>query len=176
MCVCVRMYGCRVIRTLCTYVCAWVGMCVCACGYGKDVHVCGVELCTKFWLTRYKKVNSSLCFVFFPYISYSLVDPPKITQQPASPVFAGSQVRFTVADITGAGALTYKWQRDGVDLSEGGGVSNPTLNTLTISSVRKTNEGTYTCVVSNTAGATNTSNAVQMTVRKCLFLLFFLSS
>ena len=85
-------------------------------------------------------------------------------------------MRFTVADITGAGALTYKWQRDGVDLSEGGGVSNPTLNTLTISSVGKSDEGTYTCVVSNTAGATNTSNAVQMTVRKCLFLLFFLSN
>ena len=89
-------------------------------------------------------------------------------------MFAGSQVRFTVAGITGAGALTYKWQRDGVDLSGGGGVSNPTANTLTISSVGKTNEGTYTCVVSNTAGATNTSNAVQLTVRKSLFLLFCL--
>ena len=78
---------------------------------------------------------------------------------------------FTVAAITCPVPLRYKWQRDGADLPEGGGVSG-TTSTMTITSVGKSDEGTYTCVVSNTAGATSTSNAVQLTVRKCLFLLF----
>ena len=76
-------------------------------------------------------------------------------------------MRFTIADITGAGSLTYKWQRDGEYLSEGRGVSGTTTDTLTIASVGKNDGGKYTCVVTNVAGVTTTSNAVQLTVRKC---------
>ena len=83
-------------------------------------------------------------------------------------------MRFTVADITGAGPLTYKWRWDGEDLSEGGGVSGATTDTLTIASVGKSDGGKYTCVVTNVAGVTTTSNAVELTVRKCLFLLFLI--
>ena len=85
-------------------------------------------------------------------------------------------MRFAIADITGAGPLTYKWRRDGEDLSEGGGVSGTTTDTLTIASVGKSDEGTYTCDVSNVARITGTSNSVQLTVRKCLFLLFLVSN
>ena len=76
-------------------------------------------------------------------------------------------MRFTIADITGAGSLTYKWRRGGEYLSEGGGVSGTTTDTLTIASVGKSDGGKYTCVVTNVAGVTTTSNAVQLTVRKC---------
>ena len=85
-------------------------------------------------------------------------------------------MRFTVAAIAGAGPLTYKWRRDGEELSEGGGVCGTTTDTLTITSVGKSNGGTYTCVLSNVAGVTGTSNSVQLTVRKCLFLLFLVSN
>ena len=76
-------------------------------------------------------------------------------------------MRFTIADITGAGSLTYKWRRGDEDLSEGGGVSGTTTDTLTIASVGKSDGGKYTCVVTNVAGVTTTSNAVQLTVCKC---------
>ena len=76
-------------------------------------------------------------------------------------------MRFTIADITGAGSLTYKWRRGGEYLSEGGGMSGTTTDTLTIASVGKSDGGKYTCVVTNVAGVTTTSNAVQLTVRKC---------
>ena len=85
-------------------------------------------------------------------------------------------MRFTVADIASSGPLTYKWQRNDKDLSEGGGVSGTTTDTLTIASVEKNNEGTYMCVVRNVAGVANTSNAVQLAIRKCLLLLFLVSN
>ena len=85
-------------------------------------------------------------------------------------------MRFTVAAIAGAGPLTYKWRQDSEDLPEGGGVSGTTTDTLTIASVGKSNEGTYTSVLSNVTGVTGTSNSVQLTVRKCLFLLFLVSN
>ena len=76
-------------------------------------------------------------------------------------------MKFTIADITGAGSLTYMWRRDGQDLSEGGGVSDTTTDTLNIASVGKSDGGKYSCVVTNVAGVTTTSNAVELTVRKC---------
>lgn len=79
-------------------------------------------------------------------------------------------MRFTVADITGAGPLTYQWRRGGEYLSEGGGMSGTTTDTLTIASVGKSDGGKYTCVVTNVARVTGTSNSIQLTVRKCCSL------
>ena len=83
-------------------------------------------------------------------------------------------MRFTIPDITSAGSLTYKWQLNDADLSDRGGISGTTTDTLTIASVGKSDEGMYKCVVSKTAVATSTSNAVQMTVRKCSIVSHFL--
>ena len=58
-----------------------------------------------------------------------------------------------------------------MNLSDGNGVTDTTTNTLKIESVGKSNEGKYTCDVTNVAGVTTTSNTLQLTVRKCLFLL-----
>ena len=63
----------------------------------------------------------------------------------------------------------YKWQRNDVNLSDEGKVSGTNTNTLTIASVGKSNEGMYKCDVSNAAGATTSTNAVQLTVRKYCF-------
>ena len=46
-------------------------------------------------------------------------------------------------------------------------MSGTTTDTLTIASVGKNDGGKYTCVVTNVAGVTTTSNVVQLTVRKC---------
>ena len=71
---------------------------------------------------------------------------------------------FTVTATTGAGSLTYQWQRNGTDIdSPPTGVSGTTANTLTIADVQESSEGLYRCVVSNAAGSM-TSNAAQLTV------------
>ena len=103
---------------------------------------------------------------------YPPVDPPKITYHPSDQlnVLPGSTVRFTVT-ATGGGTLTYKWQRNGADLDTlSKGVSGETTSTLQIDNVRKKHEGTYTCIVSNAAGATP-SNPTQLTVRKFLCIV-----
>ena len=104
----------------------------------------------------------------------SPVDPPQINQHPASPVFLGSQVAFTVAPINCPVPLAYKWELNDADSSDRGDVSGTTTNTLTIASVKKSDKGMYKCHVSNTAGATNISNSAQLTVCKCLFLVFLI--
>ena len=109
-------------------------------------------------------------FTFYP-----LVDPPQITQQPAprKDVVPGSTVRFTVT-ATGGGDMTYKWQRDGADLSPlTEGVSGETTDTLQIANVKKSHEGTYMCIVRNAAGPTS-SECAPLTVRKCFYNVFLI--
>ena len=78
-------------------------------------------------------------------------------------------MKFTVI-ATGGGTLTYKWQRDDVDLTPlPEGMSGETTDTLQIDNVKKKHEGTYTCIVNNAAGPTP-SNPAQLTVCKFLYV------
>ena len=78
---------------------------------------------------------------------------------------------FTVI-AAGTGKLTYKWQRNGADLDPlPEGMSGETTSTLEIDNVKKSHQGDYRCIVSNAAGPTP-SNPAQLTVRKCLCLVF----
>ena len=78
---------------------------------------------------------------------------------------------FTVTATTDAGALTYLWQRNDVNLDPPPvGVSGATTNTLTINNVRKSNTGVYRCVVRNGSRST-TSNAAQLTLREFLYFV-----
>ena len=97
---------------------------------------------------------------------------PQITQQPADQVNKdpGSTVKFTFIANTEFGTLAYKWQRDGPGLNCLPGVSGETTHTLKIDNVKKSHEGTYTCVVSNDFGPT-TSKSARLTVRKVFFLI-----
>ena len=86
----------------------------------------------------------------------------------------GTRVEFTVTATTDAGDLKYQWklEQDGANVdSLPAGVYNATTNTLTITPVCETHEGTYTCVVSHATGAT-TSNTARLTLRECLYLAF----
>ena len=78
---------------------------------------------------------------------------------------------FNVTATTNAGTLTYLWQRNGTNLDPPPvGVSGAATNILTIDNVQESNTGVYTCVVSNASSSTTTSNAAQLTLRKCLTL------
>jgi lysozyme len=89
----------------------------------------------------------------------AIPDPPVITQHPSDRTVAqGGMAQFTVA-ATGGGTLTYQWQKDGSNLSDGGHFSGVTTTTLTISDVDGGDAGIYHCVVSNEGGDTPSDGA-----------------
>lgn len=90
--------------------------------------------------------------------------PPAITQQPAGQnVCAGQTISFTVM-ATGATPLTYRWQKDTADLSDGGRYSGTATPTLTISNTDAVDAAAYRCVVTNPNG-TATSDAAALAVQ-----------
>jgi pectate lyase len=83
--------------------------------------------------------------------------PPTITTQPASQtVTAGSSVTFNVV-ASGTAPLSYQWKKGGVD------IAGATSASYTIASAQSADAGSYTVVVSNSAGSV-TSNAATLTV------------
>jgi hypothetical protein len=88
---------------------------------------------------------------------------PSITTQPtASIICQGATANFSIA-ATGS-ALTYQWQRNGVNVVDGSGISGATTNGLTITSAATGNAGNYTCIVSGTCSPSITSNIAALTV------------
>jgi len=82
---------------------------------------------------------------------------PTITTQPsASAVSVGSAASFTVV-ASGTSPLTYDWKKDGTSIS---GATNATYS---IASAATRDAGSYTVVVSNSAGSV-TSTAASLTV------------
>ena len=77
----------------------------------------------------------------------------------------GSNVSFSVT-ATGTAPLSYQWQKDGVDLTDGDRITGATTATLTITGVMESDEGGYRCVVSNSLGM-DTSNNATLTVGEC---------
>ena len=87
-------------------------------------------------------------------------------------IVPGSAVSFSVT-ATGTAPLSYQWQKDGVDLTDGGTITGATTATLTITGVMESDESGYRCVVANIAG-TDTSDTAMLTVGKlnCMRMYF----
>lgn len=129
--------------------------------------------CTSPFLTV-SSINSGdladyRCVVTNPYGSATsnqaalIISTVNITQQPtAQNVCSGSTAQFTVA-ATGQGTLSYQWQKNGVDITNGGHYSGATTSTLTISSADSNDEADYRCAVSDSANTTY-SNAASLTL------------
>jgi hypothetical protein len=85
----------------------------------------------------------------------SLVSGPTITVQPtAQNVALGFNATFTV---TAAGSgLVYQWKNGSTALSNGGRISGATSSALGISSVVDGDAGSYSCLITNSGGSTNT--------------------
>lgn len=76
----------------------------------------------------------------------TVVTPPVVTLDPVSQTAQdGDTVTFTTA--ANGLFLNYQWQKDGQDLS------GQTAATMTLTSVTTLDDGSYRCVVSNTAGS-----------------------
>jgi len=91
---------------------------------------------------------------------------PQIIAQPQGGQFSqGSRIVLRV-EATGKLPLTYRWQRNGVDLQDGGGITGSQTSTLTIFPADSAaHGGRYRCKVSNDCGEVWSSEAeVEITV------------
>ena len=86
--------------------------------------------------------------------SLTVLVPPAITAQLTNlTAMEGASASFSAA-ATGTSPLSYQWQFNGA------GVPGATGSSLTLSSVQPTNGGSYTVVVTNTAGSVTSEVAV----------------
>src|SRR5262249_499696 len=88
----------------------------------------------------------------------TVVFRPAITAQPADQTVTwGNPANFSAA-ASGTPTLYFRWQKDGVNLTDGNGISGSTTATLTISAAQPTNSGQYRLTVTNAYGTAQTTN------------------
>ena len=75
----------------------------------------------------------------------------------------GTNITFTI-ETTGSD-LTYQWQKNGRNLIDGTNYSGTTTDSLTVIDTMETDEGNYTCVLTNPVNSL-TSYAAEMTLRE----------
>jgi uncharacterized repeat protein (TIGR03803 family) len=86
--------------------------------------------------------------------------PLQITGQPAAQsAVTGGTAAFTVATL-GAAPVFYQWQENGINLTNGGGISGANSAALSISNVTVNDAAVYTVVVSNAINALTSADAV----------------
>ncbi len=84
---------------------------------------------------------------------------PAVIQHPESTTAcSGDTAKFRVA-ATGRGSLGYRWQKNGVNLSDGGHYSGVLTPELTVSNVDANDYATYRCGITNSYGTTYSDGA-----------------
>ncbi len=78
----------------------------------------------------------------------TLLSAPSVTSHPSGGTICSGQSLQVCVTATGSGALSYQWQRDGVNISG-----------ATASCYSATQAGSYCCVVSNSCGSTRSNSA-----------------
>jgi uncharacterized repeat protein (TIGR03803 family) len=85
---------------------------------------------------------------------------PVVTVQPVGQtILPGATTNFTVAAV-GTQPFTYRWQKDGISLTDGGNILGSATSTLTVTNATAANVGTYSVIVSNSLGSDNSAGAV----------------
>ena len=91
--------------------------------------------------------------------------PPAIGSQPQGLLVPeGAAAGFQVA-ATGTAPLSYQWQREGVDLPDGGNLSGTATTNLTWSATTTNDGGSYTVVITNLYGSV-TSRVARLVVSR----------
>ena len=129
------------------------------------------------WQGTPMRTNSSAAnyvgqYGYVLFSSNSVVHPgPQILSiNPATAnALLGSNATFT-ANVTGTG-LNYQWKKNGVNLSNGNGISGATSGTLTLNNVKPSQEGVYNLVVTDASSLSATS-AVSLVVFNPSWLYF----
>ncbi len=95
---------------------------------------------------------------------------PAISMQPVSRTnFAGESAAFTAAAV-GPGTLTYRWRKNGANVTNGGNISGATAPTLRFNPVTVGDAGVYSVVVSNAFGSMVSDDASLTVINAAAFL------
>ena len=95
---------------------------------------------------------------------------PQITTQPAGQTnVVGGGASFNVT-VFGAPPLSYQWQANGINLTNGPGVSGAAARVLTLANITLANAGTYAVVVSNALGSVTSGGAPLVVEEPPVFL------
>jgi len=89
----------------------------------------------------------------------TVVFPPGITTQPVDQAVTWGNPAVFTGSASGTPTLNFRWQKDGVNLTDGNGITGATTATLTISAAQPTNAGQYQLTVTNAYGFALTTNA-----------------
>jgi uncharacterized repeat protein (TIGR03803 family) len=90
---------------------------------------------------------------------YHLLLTPGISTQPQSQTNnAGATITLFCDPILQP--VSFQWQKNGTNLVDGGNISGATTSTLTIANISDTDAATYSVVVSNDKGSTQSSSAI----------------
>jgi uncharacterized repeat protein (TIGR03803 family) len=88
-----------------------------------------------------------------------ITSAPQITSQPVNrSVFAGADVEFSVS-VLGSVPLSYQWQKNGTNLTDGGVIFSSTNRILQLANVTTNDAGIYSVIVTNALGYTNSLGA-----------------
>ena len=101
-----------------------------------------------------------LAFTFF----VTAQAQPVITAQPANQVVVLGNTAVLAGSASGTGALTYRWQKNGTNLTDNGRLSGTTTPALSVATVQGSDAGQYRLVVSNSTALATSSNATLLAV------------
>ncbi len=89
--------------------------------------------------------------------------PLSVTNPSGTTVCSGAGVLFSVT-ASGQEPLSYRWRRNGINLSDGGAISGALTSALTIDPTSTGDSGSYDVVVTDTFGQTAVSAPATLTV------------
>ena len=115
--------------------------------YGFDSVVIGSDL----------TANGHTAYVDNVEVGWHHIQPVLVEHPAPQQICPGETAQFSVSAYSGA--ISYHWQKDEVDLTDGGHYSGVLTDTLTISGVDATDAGSYRCMVSNEYNGIPSNNA-----------------
>jgi sugar lactone lactonase YvrE len=89
----------------------------------------------------------------------TIVYPPAITNQPVSESVVVGVVASLAVTATGTGPLSYQWQFNGMDLTDGAGISGSATTNLVLTPANANEAGAYDVVIANAWGSVTSSVA-----------------
>lgn len=93
------------------------------------------------------------------------VQPPFVAQHPVGRVVCEGDSAVLTVEARGSGCLSYRWQKDGADISEGERFSGVGTAALSVTGALPEDTGSYRCLVSNPYGS-ELSDPASLSIRR----------